>query len=134
VTPTCLGCAHSTATPLPAPAPSRPRCGSTRVLVLDANQRSALAITRSLGRDPDITVLTADDTDSALAGASRFSSQYLQYPSPEHEPAAFVGWLAETLKARGIDQVFPATEISSYLCLMHRELLPCELPFPPWTR
>lgn len=104
---------------------------TTRVLVLDANQRSALAITRSLGKDPNITVLTADHTDTALAGASRFSSQYLKCPSPEHEPGAFIDWLTAILKVHGIKQLFPATEISSYLCLMHREqLLPCQLPFP----
>lgn len=105
---------------------------TTRVLVLDANQRSALAITRSLGSDPDIEVLTADETDTALAGTSRFSSLYLRHPSPEHEPQLFIHWLAETLQARGVDQIFPATEITSYLCLMHRErLAPCNLPFPP---
>ncbi len=103
---------------------------TARVLVLDANQRSALAITRSLGRRAGITVLTADTTQRALAGASRFSSRYLQYPSPSDNPETFVDWLAETVEQEAVTHLFPATEISSYTCLMHRKRLgACKLPF-----
>ena len=103
---------------------------NARILVLDANQRSALAITRSLGRLAGVTVLTADTTRRALAGASRFSSRYLQYPSPADRPEAFIDWLEETVEREAITHLFPATEVSSYTCLMHRERLgTCKLPF-----
>ena len=103
---------------------------NARVLVLDANQRSALAITRSLGRQPGITVLTADTTPRALAGASRFCSGYFQYPSPAQDPGAFMDWLAGTLDQEAMTHLFPATEITSYTCLMYRERLgACKLPF-----
>jgi predicted ATP-grasp superfamily ATP-dependent carboligase len=106
------------------------RAMNARVLVLDANQRSALAITRSLGRHAGITVLTADTTPRALAGVSRFSSGYRQYPSPAHDPVAFIAWLAATVDLEAITHLFPATEVSSYTCLMHRERLgACKLPF-----
>jgi predicted ATP-grasp superfamily ATP-dependent carboligase len=103
---------------------------TARVLVLDANQRSALAITRSLGRRPGIAVLTADTTQRALAGASRFSSRYLQCPSPHDDTEAFLDWLAQTVEQEAVSHLFPATEVSSYTCLMHRERLgACKLPF-----
>ena len=103
---------------------------NARVLVLDANQRSALAITRSLGRRPGITVLTADTTPRALAGASRFSSGYRQYPCPAENPGAFIDWLAATVDREAITHLFPATEVSSYTCLKHRDRLgACKLPF-----
>ena len=103
---------------------------NARVLVLDANQRSALAITRSLGGLAGVTVLTADTTQRALAGTSRFSSRYLQCPSPADKPDTFVDWLEKTLEREAITHLFPATEVSSYTCLMHRERLgTCKLPF-----
>ncbi len=103
---------------------------NARALVLDANQRSALAITRSLGGLASVTVLTADTTQRALAGTSRFSSRYLQCPSPADKPEAFVDWLEEALEREAITHLFPATEVSSYTCLMHRERLgACKLPF-----
>jgi predicted ATP-grasp superfamily ATP-dependent carboligase len=103
---------------------------NARVLVLDANQRSALAITRSLGGLAGVTVLTADATQQALAGASRFSSRYRQCPSPADKPDTFVDWLEKTLEREAITHLFPATEVSSYTCLMHRERLgACKLPF-----
>ncbi len=52
-----------------------------RVLILYANQRSALAATRSLGRH-GIHIITADETADSLAGSSRYSKLYFRYPSP----------------------------------------------------
>lgn len=103
---------------------------TARILVLDANQRSALAITRSLGRGSEITVLTSDDTRTSLAGASRFSSRYLRSPSSTMQPDAFVEWLIQTRETEEITHIFPATEVSSYTCLMHRQrLAPSKIPF-----
>lgn len=103
-----------------------------RVLVLDANQRSALAVTRSLGGldHPRVVVLTADTTPSALAGCSRFSSDYLQCPSPASQPQAFLQWLSTTVAQHAIDWVFPTTEISSQLILLEPQALQgARLPF-----
>lgn len=124
-----------------------------RVLVLDANQRSALAVTRSLARAYSTaadaadaaalsatagttdaaalaTVLTADTTPAALAGCSRFSSAYLQCPSPASQPQAFLQWLGDTVERHRIDWVFPTTEISSQLILLEPHALRgARLPF-----
>jgi hypothetical protein len=44
------------------------------VLILDANQRSALAATRSLGKR-GIPVVTGDETKDTLAGNSKYCRQ-----------------------------------------------------------
>ncbi|MEZ5583606.1 MAG: hypothetical protein R3F37_13425 [Candidatus Competibacteraceae bacterium] len=104
---------------------------TTKVLVLDANQRSALAVTRSLGRDSKIMVLTSDETIRSLAGESRFSKKYLQSPSPLRDPHRFLDWLHRTIQSEGIAHLYPVTEVSSFLCMMHRDQLgECRLPFP----
>lgn len=104
---------------------------TTRVLVLDANQRSALAVIRSLGRLPNITVLTSDETIRSLAGESRFSKKYFQSPSLVRDPDRFLDWLHRTIRSEEIAHLYPVTEVSSYLCMMHRDRLgECRLPFP----
>jgi predicted ATP-grasp superfamily ATP-dependent carboligase len=100
-----------------------------RILVLDANQRSALAVTRSLGA-LGVEVFTADTTPQALAGCSRFSSRYLPCPSPADAPRAFLDWLSRTVTEQRIDWVFPCTEISSQLILLEsRALGDARIPF-----
>ncbi len=87
-----------------------------RVLILDANQRSALAVTRSLGKK-GITVFTAEESSSALAGASRFSQLYLEYPSPKQSPDKFVDVLSELVQQHRIEIIMPMTELTTELLL-----------------
>lgn len=76
-------------------------------------------------------VLTSDETPQSLAGESRFSKKYLQSPSPLRDPGRFLDWLYRTIQSEGIAHLYPVTEISSFLCLMHRDQLgECRLPFP----
>lgn len=90
-----------------------------RVLVLDANQRSALAVTRSLGKK-GITVFTAEESSSALAGASRFSQRYIEYPSPRQSPDQFIDVLSELVKQHRIDILMPMTELTTELLLSNK--------------
>jgi predicted ATP-grasp superfamily ATP-dependent carboligase len=100
------------------------------VLVLDANQRSALAVTRSLGRIANFTVTTADSTPHALAGCSHFSSHYLQSPSSESAPDVYINWLTALQVTQPFDLVIPVTEITSQLLLMNSHRLNgVKLPF-----
>ena len=101
-----------------------------RVLVLDANQRSALAVTRSLGKH-GIPVITADETPSALAGSSRYSEKYLVYPSPLLYPEEFVLAILHTCKSNNIELILPMTELTTMLLLNNRNSFPEHaLPFP----
>lgn len=87
------------------PAARRP------VLVLDADQPSALAIVRSLSRR-GLQVSVAASLPGALAGRSRHAREALVYPDPLREAAGFVDWLAALQAARGFGLVVPVTERS----------------------
>ena len=64
-----------------------------QAIVLDADQRSALAVTRSLGRH-QVRVIVADKKIPTLAGSSKFSCGAFQYPTPAVELSAFIATLA----------------------------------------
>ena len=101
-----------------------------KVLVLDASQRSALAVTRSLGKR-GVPLLTADESPTALAGCSRFSEQYFQHPPPQVQPDQFVASVAALVKEQNIQVIFPMTELTTTLLLRHRSRFPdVALPFP----
>lgn len=100
------------------------------VLVLDAAQRSALAVTRSLGK-AGVPVFTADETPTALAGCSRFSKRYFACPSPRLDPEQFVETVASLCKKQDIGIVLPMTELTTTLLLEHRSRFPdATIPFP----
>ncbi|MGH7263544.1 MAG: ATP-grasp domain-containing protein [Candidatus Rokuibacteriota bacterium] len=94
-----------------------------KVLVLDANQRSALAVTRSLGRR-GIPVVAGDETKATLAGASRYCSDTLVYPSPSLSPDDFVRTLEREVARRGIAVVVPLTDVTVQQVLSHCARLP----------
>ncbi|MBK8163190.1 MAG: ATP-grasp domain-containing protein [Gammaproteobacteria bacterium] len=101
-----------------------------RALVLDAGQRGALAVTRSLGAQ-GVSLVTADESRTALAGCSRFSQRFVTYPSPRSQPERFVSDLAELCRNEKIDIAFPMTELTTALLLAHRSDFPdITLPFP----
>ena len=101
-----------------------------RVLIIDANQRSALAVTRSLGKQ-NVPLITADESQSALAGSSRYSQQYFTYPSPQVKPEQFSSAIAELCKNENISIVIPMTELTTSLLLKHKASSPAiTMPFP----
>jgi len=104
------------------------------ILVLDAAQRSALAVTRSLGKVDGITIVTAEASTCALAGTSRFSNEFIQCPNPANTPQAYVSWLQTLCSTRHFSLVIPVTEITSQLLLMHQAQLPqVILPFASYN-
>ena len=93
-----------------------------KILVLDANQRSALAATRALGKK-GISVVTGDATRRTLAGSSKYSAASIVYPSPYDAPAAFVSALSGIITQHRIDTLFPMTDVTTALVLKHRAQL-----------
>jgi len=91
-----------------------------KILVLDANQRSALAVTRSLGKQ-NVPLITGDESVTALAGKSRYSLQYIAYPSPCSKPKQFISVIADVCNKENIDIIFPMTELTTALLLKHRD-------------
>ena len=100
------------------------------ILVLDAAQRSALAVTRSLGRLTQLSVFTAEASPQALAGCSAFSQQYFISPNAVEAPEDYVNWLLNLSNNYHFALVVPVTEVTSQLLLMNMARLPkVRLPF-----
>ncbi|BES71693.1 hypothetical protein RE428_27110 [Marinobacter nanhaiticus D15-8W] len=105
-----------------------------KVLVLDANQRSALAVTRSLGKSSQYQISSADSVAYALAGASRYSQTYYRYPDPNQQPQEFINWIRNFSASHHFDLYMPTTEVTSQLLLMFQKELPhVELPFAAYS-
>jgi len=90
-----------------------------KVLVLDANERAALAVTRSLGIK-GAPVVTADSMKKTLAGSSRFSSETFSYPSPYVDEEGFVETLKREIAGRTIAVLFPVSEVTIRILLRRR--------------
>lgn len=102
----------------------------TSVLVLDANQRSALATTRSLGKH-GISVITADITTSSLAGSSKHSKSYYKYPPPQTHELDFFRTIQDIINHENIQMIIPMTELTVEIVLRNSHNLPdIHIPFP----
>lgn len=93
-----------------------------RVLILDADQRSALATTRSLGSH-GLVVLTADTSAHTLAGSSKFSNRSHTYPNPSQQPVEFVAAIADLAAQNAVDIVMPMTDLTTMLLAADRTRL-----------
>jgi predicted ATP-grasp superfamily ATP-dependent carboligase len=102
-----------------------------RALVLDGDARSALAVTRSLGR-AGVRVTVAAATPRSLAGSSRYAAARLVLPDADREPEALAAALrAEARRWQG-DLWLPVTDASLTVVDGTREALgDVVLPFPP---
>lgn len=92
-------------------------------IVLDGNQRAALATVRSLGRRR-ISVVVAENTTGSLAGASRYCSEQLVYPDAGTFPAAFVEWLESLARRFPGAVLLPVTDLTVPLVLQAAERFP----------
>lgn len=92
---------------------------TTNVLILDANQHSALACTRSLGAK-GITVFTCDETPKSLAGQSRYSSGYFRIPSAGLYPDEFISTLRKLIEQYDIGMLLPMSDITCPIILSNQ--------------
>ena len=79
------------------------------VLVMDGNERSALAVTRGLGR-AGIPVVVGAETATSLAGASRYCVATWRYPSPLSDPSKFISSLVEADARFDVTAIMPVTD------------------------
>jgi len=95
---------------------SRSRSIHTPAIVLDGEQRSALAVTRSLGRR-GVPVWVADTSLASLASSSRFAHGALAYPDPTIHPEQFIDWLEALGQRHPHSVLFPLTDVTVPLVL-----------------
>jgi len=91
-----------------------------KVLVLDANQRSALAVIRSLGRR-GVLVFAADCIGHTIGSASKYATTSFQYANPTINPTGFLKDIGDGVQRFGIDVVIPATDLTTMLLVDHLE-------------
>jgi len=105
-----------------------------RVLVTDGEQRSALAIVRSLGR-AGMWLGVAGGRNRVLAGASRYCRGQERVPDPLSRPGEFVGALAALVERWSIDTLIPVSDASLLTVLAAADRLPgVRIPFPDLER
>lgn len=81
------------------------------VLVTDGNERAALAIVRSLGRQ-GYRVIVSSPHRKSLAGASRFAAADIQAPDAIAAPDAFVQAIRDVIDRFHVDVLLPVSEPS----------------------
>jgi predicted ATP-grasp superfamily ATP-dependent carboligase len=86
----------------------------TNVMVTDGENRSALAVTRSLARRGCRVMVTASEAPS-LAASSKFCSQGYTVPDPLREGGRYVAAIQEIVAKEKIDVVVPVTDVSTHL-------------------
>ncbi|MFO0701281.1 MAG: ATP-grasp domain-containing protein [Nitrospira sp.] len=85
-----------------------------KVLVTDGDERAALAVTRSLGRQGIDVVVGATQTPS-LAGVSRYCTESFVSPSPVLNPDGYVASLLNVVRGKNIGMIFPVTDLAMAL-------------------
>lgn len=83
-----------------------------RILVTDAENRAALAVTRSLGRAGH-HVAVAHHRHPTLASSSRYCAQRLVVPDAVVDPDAFVVAIAGAVADHALDAVIPVSDITT---------------------
>jgi glycosyltransferase involved in cell wall biosynthesis/predicted ATP-grasp superfamily ATP-dependent carboligase len=89
---------------------------SIQAIILDGDQRSALAALRSLGRR-GIGVAVGEAHAGSLAASSRFCRLELRYPDPTTAPADFVLWLRQMDTRYPGAVLLPMTDVTVPLVL-----------------
>ena len=92
-----------------------------KILVLDANQRSALAVIRSLG-GRGMSIIAGDHAANPLGGASRYAAASIRYADPASEPRRFIRQVTDFVERLDIDTVIPATDLTTMLLVSQSNL------------
>lgn len=101
----------------------------SRILVLDGNQRAALAVTRSLG-SKGLWVGVGESADMSLAGSSRYCSHTMRYQDPFQSAQGFFNDILNIIEQYNITFLLPITEASAYVLLHYRNRLPSSVTLP----
>lgn len=91
-------------------------------IVLDGEQRSALAVTRSLGRR-GVKVIVGATNNPSLSSCSRYCTRSFQYPSPYEDPNGFMQAIKDATTKFKNSVLFPITDVSLTEVLLNKNEL-----------
>jgi predicted ATP-grasp superfamily ATP-dependent carboligase len=101
------------------------------VIVTDADERAALALTRSLGR-AGWRIVTCGKGKTSLAGRSRYSARAVRVPDALTEAEAFAAQVVALARAEHARYLIPVSEAALLAILPERHQLPSDaIPWPP---
>jgi len=100
-----------------------------KAIVLDGEQRAALAVARSLGSH-GVPVAVGSGQRQCLASSTRYCRESFEYPSPGEDPERFRRSLMEFLGKSGDSVLFPITDVTLSEVLPHRKELPGNILLP----
>jgi predicted ATP-grasp superfamily ATP-dependent carboligase len=90
------------------------------VLILDGEQRSALATTRSLGRK-NVNVTVGEEFIPSLSSTSKYCKSYFLYPSPYFNPNLFIDKVIKYSTEKKPIILLPMTDVSTHEILFNRK-------------
>lgn len=93
------------------------------VLIMDGQERAALAVTRSLGQ-AGVPVVVGAETSNSLAGASKYCQRTWQYPSPLEDPSRFVSSVIDAVGRLGVTAIMPVTDSTTQVLAARRDQFP----------
>lgn len=91
-------------------------------IVLDGEQRAALAVTRSLGRR-GVKVSVGAVKNPSLSSCSRYCTKSFQYPSPYIDPTGFIQAIRDFTKNSQNSILFPITDVTLTEILLRKKEL-----------
>lgn len=101
-----------------------------RVLVTDGEQRSTLAVVRSLGRAGH-HVVVCSGSRRPLAAASRYAASHHALPDPLSDVEGYRLSVSTLLREEAIDVLIPMTDAAASVLLeLRKQLSDLEIPFP----
>jgi len=92
----------------------------TTVLVLDAENKNALAAVRSLGAR-GFRVISGSHRRLTRGGLSRYSAGSVVYPPPDEDPDGFVARIVDLAQKHDIDVVLPIGDASTRSLSRHKD-------------
>lgn len=84
------------------------------ILITDGENRSALAVTRSLGKQ-GYRVVVVGPSDRSLSSVSRYCAKGIAVPDPLTSGNEYAAAICKICERESIDVIFPVTEQSIYL-------------------
>lgn len=98
------------------------------VLVTEGENRSSLAVTRSLGRY-GVRVVVTGQQEKNITSCSRYCSRRYAVPSPSQDGAAYFEAIRAIIAEQNVDVLFPMTEPAILLLAGNRSKLPEDIIF-----
>jgi len=99
------------------------------VVVTDGEQRSALAVVRSLGK-AGYKVHVCSVRRRSIAAASRYCATSHPLADPMGDPRGFLAGLEKVVRQAGATVLLPISEAALLAVLPNRGLFDCVIPFP----